>query len=340
MISSYKQLRELFIPPEKTPAGLPFGNPPSPVALKDAKVVVYGVPFDDSATFGKGTHRGPEAIRHVSGRQIETFVVDEGFDIYERAGIFDLGDLKIGQRLNKVERELLQRESLPQARRKPAIKRLEDVLKQFEILGDVTKFLHEQGKIPVMLGGEHTLSYWPLCASAREDLVVLHFDAHRDAKDEYMGMRMCHTTPMRRFLDYASTQAHKTLLVQIGIRQADAEEQAFAQKRCITVYPDSVRGSLDQVRSEIKTMTAGRNVYVTFDIDALDIAYTPCTGTPEPFGLTPEQVVSMFKAINHNAKLVGADMMEVAVKKGDFREATTAAQLLLRLLARQCVQNV
>src|SRR3989338_3467964 len=87
-INSYQELQKLFITPEKTPAGVPFGNPPSMPTVEEAKIVVYGVPFDDTATFGKGCERGPEALLHTSALQIETYVIDEKVDIYEKHNIF------------------------------------------------------------------------------------------------------------------------------------------------------------------------------------------------------------------------------------------------------------
>lgn len=335
-ITSFKQLQSLFVPPERTAAGIPFGNPPGIPTFDDAHIVVYGVTFDDSATFGRGSDRGPEALRHTSARQIETFVVDEGIDLYEKVPIFDLGDFIVKKKLTEDEHTMLHSETVDEGEKANVQARLEEVMKQFDVLKEVTRFLRAQGKIPLMLGGEHTLTYWPLCAVAGEKPVVIHFDAHRDAKDEYMGMKLCHTTPMYHFLKEHGNAAD---FVQIGIRQTDAQEQEFAEKSGITTfYPKDVREDVVKVTAWIKNKTKKRNVYITFDIDVLDIPYVPCTGTPEPFGLTPEEVVAIFKAIDESARLIGADMMEVAVKNNDFREGTTAVQLLLRLLARAFVR--
>ncbi|MBI2139160.1 arginase family protein, partial [Candidatus Woesearchaeota archaeon] len=192
--------------------------------------------------------------------------------------------------------------------------------------------------------GEHTLSYWPLAAlaeravaaerdtSANRGIVVLHFDAHRDAKESYMDVPFCHTTPMFSFLKEFGGKG-KVDFVQIGIRQAGKDEEEFCRKMGVkTFYPKDLRGNLDGVKKFIKETTKGRNVYVTFDIDALDICYTPCTGTPEPFGLNPFEAVELFQSIDKSAKLAGADLVEVSVKNDDFREGTIGTQLILRLL--------
>src|SRR5581483_6859493 len=86
---------DLFVVPEKTRAGYSFADTPVRISFQEAKVAVYGVPLDATTSFGKGTARGPEAIRLTSARQIETFVLDETADIYELNSIFDLGDLKM-----------------------------------------------------------------------------------------------------------------------------------------------------------------------------------------------------------------------------------------------------
>ncbi len=326
MINSYEELQKLFTKPEDTTAGVAFGNPPGMPTFDEAKVIVYGVCFDDTATCGKGSERGPEALRHASARQIETLVLDEGIDVYEKVPIFDLGDLKIRHTLSEEERKALQSEE-------GGKEKLKKVLEQFEVLKEVTPFIVSRGKIPLMIGGEHTLSYWPLCAVGEKKTVVIHFDAHRDAKEVYMGMKLCHTTPMYHFL-----KKFKTDFIQIGIRQADQQEEDFAKKTMTTFYPADVKKDLDSVKRFLKEKTRNRDVYITFDIDVLDICYTPCTGTPEPFGLTPDEVVELFKAIDPSARLIGADFVEVAVKNDDFREGTIAVQLLLRLLAREYVK--
>lgn len=330
-IGSFERLQALFTPPDETAAGVPFGNPPGLPTFEEARVVAFGIRFDDTATFGKGAERGPEAMRHVAARQVETFMVDTRVDFYEAVPLFDLGDLRLKETLTKEEQGLLYEGT--DGERVRARTKLERVLRQFDVLREVTRFVRAQGKVPLMLGGEHTLTYWPLVALADEKPVVLHFDAHRDAKAAYLDVKMCHTTPMRHALQDSKLAAKD--FVQIGIRQTDLEEQQFAERSGITTfYPRDVKERLPEVLRWISGKTKNRNVYVTCDIDALDIPYVPCTGTPEPFGLTPDEVAAIFGAIDGSAELIGADMMEVAARGEDFREATTAVQLLLRLLVR------
>jgi agmatinase len=301
---------DLFTVPEKTKAGYSFADTPVRISFQEAKVVVYGVPLDATTSFGKGTARGPEAIRLTSARQIETFVLDEGADIYELSSIFDLGDLKM-----------------------PKTKVAKTVLVHLDkTIPKVVGALREKGKIPVMFGGEHTLSYYQLKALADEKPFVIHFDAHRDMKAEYEGMKMCHTTPFYHLLEYIPGKD----FVQIGIRQTDRDENDTAIKNGVTTFDAwQVHDDIDRVAEFLSRQTAGRNIYVSFDIDAYDLPYVPCTGTPEPYGLDPFQVLKLVKAVSSEAKLIGMDMVEVGLKNDDYREGALATQTLLRILSRK-----
>jgi agmatinase len=182
------------------------------------------------------------------------------------------------------------------------------------------------------MGGEHTLTYYQLKALADEKPVVIHFDAHRDMKPEYEGMKMCHTTPFYHLLEYIPGEN----LIQIGIRQTDREENETAAKNGVTTFDAwQVHDGLLSVLGHLQRATAGKKIYISFDIDAYDLPYVPCTGTPEPFGLNPFQVLQMVKAIHPTAKLIGMDMVEVGLKNGDYREGALATQTLYRILARK-----
>jgi len=167
------EILSLFTVPERTKAGYSFADTPVKISFKESNVAVYGVPLDATASFGKGTSRGPEAMRMASARQIETFVLDEKVDIYDRVRIFDLGDLKLPKSKSIAKKLAYLDSAIPK----------------------VVSSLRKDGKMPVMLGGEHTLSYYQLKALAGEEPLVIHFDAHRDMKLEYEGLKICHTTP-------------------------------------------------------------------------------------------------------------------------------------------------
>ncbi|MGI0025009.1 MAG: arginase family protein [Nitrososphaera sp.] len=300
----------LFTVPERTKAGYSFADTPVRISFKESEVVFFGVPLDITTSFGSGTSRGPEAMRMASARQIETFVFDEKADIYDFVGIFDLGDLKL-----------------------PKVKNISKVLAFLDsAIPKVVRALRDDDKIPVMMGGEHTLTYYQLKALAAEKPVVIHFDAHRDMKPQYDGMKMCHTTAFYHLLDYIPGEN----IIQIGIRQTGGEENKTAADNGVTTFDAwQVNDDLDGVIARLQEKTAGKKIYISFDIDAYDLSYVPCTGTPEPFGLNPFQVVKLIKAIPPSARLVGMDMVEVALKGDDYREGALATHTLYRILARK-----
>lgn len=300
----------LFIVPERTKAGYSFADIPVRISFKESSVAIYGVPLDITTSFGKGTSRGPEAIRRTSARQIETFMLDEKTDIHDLIGIFDLGDLKL-----------------------PRTKSINNMLDHLEsTIPKVVDSLRNDNKIPVMLGGEHTISYYQLKTLAQEDPLVIHFDAHRDMKPNYESLKICHTTPFYHLLNHIPGEN----LIQIGIRQTDKEENETASKNGVTTFDAwNVHDDIDSVARYLQKSTAGKNIYISFDIDVYDLPYVPCTGTPEPFGLDPFQVLKLIKAIDLSARLIGMDMVEVSLKNDDYREGTLATQTLYRILSRK-----
>ncbi len=313
-------LSPLFIPPERTRGRYSFADIPVKVSFEKSNVVFYGAPIDISTSFGRGTLRGPEAIRFTSARQIETFLLDEKVDIYERARIYDIGDLKIPSYIKYLKR------------RSP-----NKVASNLSYVGNkihkITSLIHEADKLPVLMGGEHTLSYYTLSALSDTKPLVIHFDAHRDMKPEFEGMKMCHTTPFYHIMNDGYIPGKN--IIQIGIRQTDREENETAKKNQVMTFDAwEVHDRIDNLLRYIRKATDKANIYISFDIDVYDLPYVPCTGTPEPFGLDPFEVMKIIKNICSSAKLVGVDIVEVGLRNGDYREGTLASQTLLRILSR------
>ncbi len=296
--------------PEETKAHYSFADIPIRISFMESNVAVYGVPLEITTSFGKGTSRGPEAIRRTSALQSETFMMDEKTNIHDLVDIFDLGDLKLPKTKSIVK----------------MLDHLDSTIPQ------IVTSLRNNSKIPVMLGGEHTLSYYQLKALAKEEPIVIHFDAHRDMKPNYESLKICHTTPFYHLLKYIPGAN----LIQIGIRQTDKEENETASRNGVTTFDAwKVHNDIDSVARDLQKVTAGKKIYISFDIDAYDLPYVPCTGTPEPFGLDPFQVLKLIKAIDLSACLIGMDMVEVALRNGDYREGTLATQTLYRILSRK-----
>jgi agmatinase len=319
-------LEPLFTVPEKTKAGYSFADIPVKVSFYESNVVIYGIPVDITTSFGKGTVRGPEAIRLTSACQVETFVLDEKIDIYERAKLYDLGDLKIP---TPVEQEKEYRSNT--AATTTFILSFLD-----KTIPKITSTLYEANKLPVMMGGEHTLSYYAMKALAKEKPIIIHFDAHRDMKSQYNGMKMCHTTPFYHIINEGHIPGKN--IIQIGIRQSDKEENMVAERNGVVTFNAwNIHNSIDNLLKYLRKATSNKKIYISFDIDVYDLPYVPCTGTPEPFGLNPFEVLQILKNINTSAKLIGLDIVEVALRNDDYREGTLATQTLFRILSRDYI---
>jgi agmatinase len=316
----------MFKIPEQTKPGCSFADLPQRISFQESDVVIYGVPLDLTTSFGKGTSRGPEAIRLTSALQIETFIFEEKKDIQSCVKIYDLGDLKLPSlgTNEKDDHNFWRNDG--------------NVNAVFSFLdGSIPKInrtLFDNCKIPLIIGGEHTVSYYAIKAFAEEKPVILHFDAHRDMKHRYDNMKMCHTTPFFHLMSEGHVQEND--LIQIGIRQSDEQENKTAKDYGVITFDAwDVHCHLERVLKYIAEVTENRKIYISFDIDVYDIPYVPCTGTPEPFGLTPFQVVDIIKNIHNSANLIGMDIVEVSVKNDDYREGTLAAHTLFRILCQK-----
>jgi agmatinase len=319
-------LEPLFTVPEKTKAGYSFADIPVKVSFYESNVVIYGIPVDITTSFGKGTVRGPEAIRLTSACQVETFVLDEEVDIYERVKMYDLGDLKIPTPVGEEKEQ-----GSTAATTTTFILSFLD-----KIIPKITSTLYQANKLPVMMGGEHTLSYYAMKTLAKEKPIIIHFDAHRDMKSQYNGMKMCHTTPFYHIINEGHIPGKN--LIQIGIRQSDKEENMTAERNGVVTFNAwDIHNSIDNLLKYLRKVTSNKKIYISFDIDVYDLPYVPCTGTPEPFGLNPFEVLQILKSIGTSAKLIGLDIVEVSLRNDDYREGTLATQTLFRILSRDYI---
>lgn len=192
-------IESLFTIPERTDAKTSFADVPDKISFRNSEIVLYGVPLDITTSFGKGTIRGPEATRVTSARQIETLIFEEGTDISQIAKIFDLGDLKLPH-LRSLVRQA-EGKNYGHTEEKKIMEKKRNIIPSVISFLDrsiprVTKALYyDAGKVPLLIGGEHTLSYYTIKALAKEEPMIIHFDAHRDMKKEFDNMKICHTTP-------------------------------------------------------------------------------------------------------------------------------------------------
>jgi agmatinase len=293
-----------FLPPRKT-----FLDPDRDgVADPDsARAIVIPFGLEASVSYGSGTGAGPAAILAAS-HQLELF--DEEFwrETYLDYGIAALKPVKIK---SGVSAALLQLE---------------------KIVGAVL----DAGKFPFVLGGEHSLTAGAIrpFAERYDDLVVLQLDAHADLRDGYHGEHYSHAAAMRRVLDHPNIS-----MVQVGIRGMCQAEADFydANRHRITMHKgiDQERWDIDAIVAPLK----GKHIYITVDIDGLDSAVMPATGTPVPGGMSYLTALKILRRASEVGTVVGADLVEFAPIKGlhayDYMAAALAYKMLNYALAKR-----
>lgn len=263
---------------------------------QEADIAILGVPMDFTVSFRPGSRMGPQQIR-TSSPGLEEYSCYLDRNLMDKK-YYDGGDLLLP--FGNVEKSL-------------------------QIIEEAADQLFNDGKFPVFIGGEHLISY-PLIKGAYKkypDLAVVHFDAHADLRDDYLGEKNSHATVMRRVSEIIGGKN----IYQFGIRSGDAEECAFARKNTNTYFDETVQ-PLREVIPELK----GRPVYVTLDIDVVDPAFAPGTGTPEPGGCTSREIIQCIHLLG-SLNVIGFDLVEV-LPMCDVSERTS---LLAGKLIREAI---
>ena len=270
----------------------------------EARFVIAGLPYDATVSYRYGTALAPAAIRQAAWN-IERWNVRNGVDLGE-VPIHDMGDLDL-------------------AGLSPE--------KMFETVRAAASRVARAGKFPLFLGGEHS-TIPPVVHALKEkypDLAVIQLDAHLDWRREYHGSIDNHACAMRRIADAVGPEN----MVGIGIRSVEKAEHDAAVADGYRFYTsfDVHRRGMGAVLHEALRHLGERPVYLTLDIDGIDPAYAPATGTPEPFGLTPWDVL---QALQRTAPdLVGFDVNEVSPPWDSGNTAALAARL-----AREAIGEV
>jgi agmatinase len=267
-----------------------FGLGPS---LEEADVVILPVPYDATASYLKGTSKGPAAILDASD-QLEEYDVELGFSICDRLSICTLKDLPVS---GKSPEEM--------------VKAVE------EVVAAITK----QGKKPVVLGGEHSLTAGAVAGLNDPSVSVLQIDAHADMRDDYQGTKHSHACVMRRVRGITGN------VVQAGIRSMSKEEADYIKKNGLEKSIFHGRPDIDGILSQL-----GDKVYVTIDVDAFDPSVMPGTGTPEPGGLLWDDVLSLIRAVSKEKEVVGFDITEVLPVPPLHITEFTAAKLAYKMM--------
>ena len=284
-----------------------LGIPNENSSFENSKIVIVPIPYEHTVSYGKGTKDGPQAILKAS-HYVEFYDEETQREIFYEYGIATLKPLELNK---KRERE--------------ALRLTYSVVK--ELLG-LNKFI-------VCIGGEHTISQAIIKAYAEKysDLSILHFDAHSDLRQEYLGNKYSHASVMARVCEILDPSR----IVQVGIRAQCVEEAKFIREKKInTYYAYSIRQpetffKLRRWEDEVVGKLS-QNVFVSFDVDAFDPSIMPATGTPEPNGLYWQEVMSCLKKVGLRKNIVGFDIVEFAPIKGLHSADITAARLISKIL--------
>lgn len=259
---------------------------------EESKIVIFGAPFDSTTSFRPGTRFGSSAIRNESFG-IETYSPYQDKDLLD-INVFDSGDLE-----------------LPFGNPDKALEDIEERTRQ--ILAD--------GKIPCMIGGEHLVTLGAVKAVSEfyDDLHIIHFDAHADLRDEYLGVYKSHACVMHRCFDIVGDNR----IFQFGIRSGDREEFEFAKKH---TYMNKF--NFDTLEDIVKKI-GDKPVYFTLDLDVLDPAEFPGTGTPEAGGVTFTQLLNAVLEVS-KLNIVGFDINELSPIYDPSGRSTALACKILR----------
>lgn len=266
-----------------------FMRTPAVTDLSKVDIGIIGIPYDGGLTHRTGARHGPREVRNESS-VMRTINVVTGARPYERARIADIGDVHFSNMFSLEE----------------AIK---DIERYYDAIADA-------GIIPLGIGGDHSVTYPILKALTKkhdEPIAVIHIDSHTDTWGEYMGSKFHHGSPFRLATEQGLIDPTKT--IQIGIRggQNTAEGLDFSRDngmRLVTIEEFDDLG-WRAVAEEAKRVVGDSPVYLTFDIDGLDPAYAPGTGTPEAGGITMREAQRMIREFS-GLNFIGGDMVEVA----------------------------
>jgi len=273
-------------------------------------VAIIGVPMDLGVTNRSGARFGPRAVRTVERVGPYSHVLDEVPRAVLKAA--DIGDVPMRSRFSLA-------------------KSLEDIEAFY-------KKLVAAGVIPLSVGGDHSISYSILKAlGEREPVGMVHIDAHMDTGGAWEGEKFHHGGPFRQAVLAGVLDPDRC--VQIGIRGSSECNGEFSFESGMTVIQEDVeRDGVDATIATAKKVVGDRPFYITIDVDGIDPAYTPGTGTPEVGGLTPLQVQMMLRELK-GLNIVGGDVVEVAPQYDPTTNtAHVAAQLLFELFALLALQ--
>ena len=263
-------------------------------SFDEAEFIIFGVPYDKTSSFRKGASQAPKEIRRASWN-FETYNLQTGVDLKDFR-FHDYGDLNV-------------KNDSPKA--------------MVEKVKDFTSKLLNKNKFPIALGGEHSITSGIIQAFPK-DIAVLALDAHMDFRQQYENERFNHACVIRRIADHIDIGN----IAVLGVRSAEKKEFEEAKKQGLyfinsfAIKENGIKYALNETKKCLKN----KQIYLTLDIDILDPAFAPGTSTPEPFGLTPFDVLECIE--NFSSQLAGFDVVEICPPYDRGETALLAAKFV------------
>ncbi|MGC8646585.1 MAG: agmatinase [Thermoplasmata archaeon] len=261
---------------------------------ENANFVIFGVPFDGTTSYRGGARFAPNAIREVSVN-LESLVYENGFDMRD-ARMHDMGNLD--------------ESGMP-----------EDAIEDVHF--HASNIFHD-GKIPIMLGGEHSITAGIARAIRERNIGILFIDAHTDFRDEYLGVKYSHACVARRSYEILGMDRIAT----VGIRSVSPEEYNDMNfKNYFKISSEEVgKNGIEHAVKGLKDHFKDMRIYLSIDMDGIDPSYAMGVATPEPFGLTPWDVRKIIESFAD--KIVGADIVEISPPFDNGNTSMLAAKLV------------
>lgn len=262
-------------------------------SFEDAKFIIVGVPFDKTTSYRSGTRFAPTTVREAS----QTFE-RENFEhgtTFEDIPVYDSGDLYEEGSVDEM----------------------------VEAIHEEAKRIVAAGKFPIFIGGEHSIT--PPVVKAFGEISVITLDAHLDFREEYQGLKNSHACAHRRIVDHVG----KGNAFAFGVRSISEDEDVSTAlyADAFRIHKEGAERVFDDMLSKLKRIP----VYLSLDIDGIDPAYAPGTGTPEPFGITPWDVRYIVNKLGD--RLVGFDVVEISPPYDNGNTSVLGARIMREVMA-------
>ena len=261
---------------------------------EDAEIVIYGAPFDSTTSFRPGTRFAGQAMRNES-YGLETYSPYQDRDLTECA-IFDSGDLELS---------------------------IGDSSMVLDAIEERAHTIFQDGKLPFLIGGEHLVTLGAIRAASEKypELHIIHFDAHTDLREDYLGVKLSHACVLRRCWELLGDGR----IHQFGIRSGEGYEFQWAREGHTDLHPFNLDGLQETIES-----LKGVPVYVTVDLDVLDPSCFPGTGTPEPGGISFLELMDGVTEACSKLIVIGCDVTELSPSYDSSGVSTAVACKILR----------